>query len=459
MKKLAIIVPAATALTLAFGGGVASLQAAPGDVTTERYYLSETWHAFSGKEGKGKPTDIYVFQDTIKTTDGRSVGVVDGYYVNLKASISLTATATLPGGTLLVGGATHSDTQVVSIAGGTGRYAGAGRDRSRCSDAGDKGSLAVVRYSRRAQARQSCAPRYASTACTRRLARVSGARDSLAKMWRICVSTVFGATNRRSPIPRSVRPSAMSASTSRSRAVRSSSGAAGRARPTRRATRSGSTTTPRRNAPHRVGELADVEPILEQVAAAPFDAVEQAERVLASDVLREHEHADGGPPAADRGRGDEPFVGVRRRHADVDDRDVGLVGAEHEQLLRRRDPDHVETPFLEQARDALPYERRVVGDHDAHGISAWIRVPRPGGLSTASSPSSASMRSARPRSPEPPASAPPTPSSSPRSRGDRCTRATVTAAGWRARTSRRSRATRRRRSTRRSRRARGDAPR
>ena len=147
MKKLAIIIPAATALTLALGGGVASLQAAPSDVTTERYYLDETWHAFSGKESQGKPTDIYVFQDTVKTLDGKTAGVVDGYYVNLKASISLTATATLPGGTLLVGGATHSDTQVVSIAGGTGRYAGAGGTVT-ITDAGDKGSLAVVRYSR-----------------------------------------------------------------------------------------------------------------------------------------------------------------------------------------------------------------------------------------------------------------------------------------------------------------------
>jgi hypothetical protein len=33
---------------------------------------------------------------------------------------------------------------------------------------------------------------------------------SLAKMWRMCVSVVFGVTYKRSEIPRSVRPSAIS---------------------------------------------------------------------------------------------------------------------------------------------------------------------------------------------------------------------------------------------------------
>ena len=41
---------------------------------------------------------------------------------------------------------------------------------------------------------------------------------------------------------------------------------------------------------------------------------------------------------------------------------------------------------LEQARDALAKEDGVLGDDYPHGISARIRVPRPGGLSTAEAP-------------------------------------------------------------------------
>ena len=58
---------------------------------------------------------------------------------------------------------------------------------------------------------------------------------------------------------------------------------------------------------------------------------------------------------------------------------------------------------------------RVLGDHDAHGNSAAIRVPAPGGLSMTSVPPCAATRSASPARPVPPcAAAPPTPSSATR---------------------------------------------
>ena len=76
---------------------------------------------------------------------------------------------------------------------------------------------------------------------------------------------------------------------------------------------------------------------------------------------------------ADAAGRDEPLVGVRRRHADVDDRDVRL-------LCERRGPqelvgvgglaDHVDARVGEQPGESRPDEHDVVGDYDAHGITA-----------------------------------------------------------------------------------------
>ena len=64
--------------------------------------------------------------------------------------------------------------------------------------------------------------------------------------------------------------------------------------------------------------------------------------------------------------------------------------------------DDVVAVLAEHARQAFPEEDGVVGDHDAHGISAAARAfrrrPR---LATTSRPPCASRRSASPRSPDP----------------------------------------------------------
>ena len=87
------------------------------------------------------------------------------------------------------------------------------------------------------------------------------------------------------------------------------------------------------------------------------------------------------PAPANRLGGDEALVGVRGRHANVDDCDVGRLGLDAPQeFLGRRDlRHHVEVFVCEQARDALSQQHRVVRDHDAHGISAWMCVPPPRG--------------------------------------------------------------------------------
>ena len=49
-------------------------------------------------------------------------------------------------------------------------------------------------------------------------------------------------------------------------------------------------------------------------------------------------------------------------------------------------PDDVVAVVLQQAREALAEQNRVLGDDYTHGNSAAIRVPAPGGLSMTSRP-------------------------------------------------------------------------
>ncbi len=78
------------------------------------------------------------------------------------------------------------------------------------------------------------------------------------------------------------------------------------------------------DAPDRRGERVEVaDAVLQEIAAAGAALLEQPHRERRLDVLREDDDADLGVPLADLARGLETFVGERRRHADVDDRDVG----------------------------------------------------------------------------------------------------------------------------------------
>ncbi len=145
---------AALLLTAALGAvavtSAAQSAAAPGSWTTEHYMAKESWHAFAdvGRQDNGGPGDIYAAQQRLTTPDGRAIGVVNGYGVNLHPPyVFFHWTATLDGGTLTLDGAVDlkAKSSVYPIEGGTGRYAGA-RGTVTLTDAGSNGSLVTVRY-------------------------------------------------------------------------------------------------------------------------------------------------------------------------------------------------------------------------------------------------------------------------------------------------------------------------
>ena len=194
------------------------------------------------------------------------------------------------------------------------------------------------------------------------------------KICEMCASTVFGDRYIRSPIAALERPSAISASTSRSRSVSSSSGPRARLRATRRDTIVGiDHALALADPPQRVGEHGDVgHALLEQVARALGHVLQQPHRVVRLEVVREHEHADLRVAAADLLGGDEPVVGVGRRHADVHDGDVRAPRIDHPQqrVGIAAAPDDLEAGVLEQPREPVAQQRLVVGDQDSHGSSA-----------------------------------------------------------------------------------------
>src|SRR5262249_26174904 len=74
---------------------------------------------------------------------------------------------------------------------------------------------------------------------------------------------------------------------------------------------------------------------------------------------------------------DEAFVRVRGGHPDVDNGHLRRPSLdEPHQLLRVASLAHdLEVGLGEKPRKAFTHQRRVVGDHDPHGISARISAP------------------------------------------------------------------------------------
>ena len=121
----------------------------------------------------------------------------------------------------------------------------------------------------------------------------------------------------------------------------------------------------RDDARDRVRQLVHVEyAVLEQVPDPLLIAVEEPERILGLDVLREHEEADVFEARPDLRGGPQALVGERRRKTDVDEDGIGLLALDDvEQLARGLGlPDELEPRAAEEAPQALADEQRVLGD-------------------------------------------------------------------------------------------------
>ena len=94
-------------------------------------------------------------------------------------------------------------------------------------------------------------------------------------------------------------------------------------------------------------------------------------------MLREDEYADIRVLGANLARRAEPFVGLRGRHADVHDRDVGGVAAhlEHQILGGARLPDDLEAELMQQPRHAFAEQHGILGDRDPQLLGRLLHVP------------------------------------------------------------------------------------
>lgn len=130
-----------------------------------------------------------------------------------------------------------------------------------------------------------------------------------------------------------------------------------------------------RQGAQEVGDLRDA--VLEQVTQAaatlrqsPGVGIEQFPRILGSDVLADQQQGDGRIRGADPQRGPQPVVGQRRRHPHVGDHHIDLRGVRRhlrDQFVRVAGArQHRVTLALQESRDALTQQRRIVGDDDLH---------------------------------------------------------------------------------------------
>src|SRR6266404_3261480 len=210
------------------------------------------------------------------------------------------------------------------------------------------------------------------------------------------------------------RPSAIRASTSRSRGLSAVRVPSPVLRASKRAITSGSIAVP----PAATRRTASTNwPLsstrsLSRYPMPPLPLASSSRAYSCSTYWGEHQHRQAGHLAPGGQRGPDALVGERRRQPDVDDGHVRLFGGHRgEQVGPVVDGrDDLQAMGLKHARQAVPQQEEVFGDGNAHGISMVTAVGPPGGLLTARTPSNGASRRSIPRSPLPRAgSAPPWP--------------------------------------------------
>ena len=200
-----------------------------------------------------------------------------------------------------------------------------------------------------------------------------------------CFCTARSVITSRSPMPLFERPSATSSITSRSRGV-SRVERVVRAAPLREQLRDDLWIERRAafsDAAQCCREVFEIGHAVFQEVADPVGGLgEQARRNPHLDVLREDQNPDVRVAPSDLLGGTKPLVGVRWRHPDIDDCHIRLVARDLEQEVVGAGglSDHVDTGLAEQGSQPVADQQAVIGDHDAHGITAVTVVPAPSGL-------------------------------------------------------------------------------
>src|SRR5215207_662739 len=148
---------------------------------------------------------------------------------------------------------------------------------------------------------------------------------------------------------------------------------------------------------HGVDQDGDVrDSLFEQVPDVARLICKQSLRVPRFEILAENHNGRLRPPFTDSLRRSQPFVGVAWRHANVDHCHVGTLQSDESQqcLCIANLPDHFDASVDEQPSQSGPDQHDVVGNYDAHGITASIEIDPFAGGSTATLPPTAPIRSA-----------------------------------------------------------------